>query len=220
MHHRKLEHSPPSEWCPKSPLMHLLFNILNLTVPRSFACPTVLLVIHFIKRGHIVYSTMKSLCYTCCTHSKKGMKSRGCKSVKCQHASSLNLASPVTKASIRTCLWRVCGSGFSQPSVKWFTPPGKHRRKTIYVWSSEYLSPSLGIYGKTWYLSTIRISLILSQRPSTASNEHILIQVMLRHHGKMTVFVLKHSPSSLAAKAFKYKKRWFWVGIKCRSGFI
>lgn len=49
---------------------------------------------------------------------KRGMNSRGCRSVKCLHASSLNLVSADIKASIHTCLWGVWGSGFPQSSVK------------------------------------------------------------------------------------------------------
>lgn len=144
--------------------MQLLFN---LTVPRSFACPTVLLVIHFINRGHVVYSTMKSLCYTRCTHSQEGNE------IQRLQKSEMSTCffpkfSPSRYRSFNLYLF-VRHLGIWLPSafckmLDVFISPGKHRRKAIYVGSSGYFSPNLGIYGKTWYLSTIKISLILCHK--------------------------------------------------------
>lgn len=199
--------------------MQLLFN---LTVPRGFACPTVLLVIHFINRGH-VYSTMKSLCYKCCTHSQEGnefQRLQKCEMSTCFFPKlSLCRYQSFNPYLFVRCLGIWLPSTFCK-MLDASTPPGKHRRKTICV-LFRVLSPQFGHLWKDMiFINNQNFTHFMSQRPNSASKDHILTQVMLRHHGKMTVFVLKHSASSSAARAVKYKQRSFWVSIKSRSEFI
>lgn len=151
------------------------------------------------------------------------MNSRGCRSVKCLHASSLNLVPADIKALIHTCLWGVWGSGFLQPSVKCWMHL-HHQANTeekLFMCHLQGTSPPVWHLWKDMvFINNENFTYFMPQRPNSASKEHILIQVMLRHHGKMTVFVLKHSASSSAPRAVKYKKGWFWVSIKSRSGFM
>lgn len=100
------------------------------------------------------------------------------------------------------------------------TSPGKQRKNYLCV-IFRVLLPQFGHLSKDMvFINNQNFTYFMPQRPNSASKEHILIHVMLRHHGKTTVFVLKHSASSSAARAVKYKKGWFWVSIKSRSGFV
>lgn len=143
---RKLEHPAPSKRCPNNPLMQLLFGWTWLYLE---ALPVTLCYWwYFFQQTEHTSSTV--LWTVCATHAaltvKKAMKSIGCKSVKCLHASCLNLAPPAIKTSVCTCLWGVWGSGFPKCSVKcWmhWHQTGKHRSKPIYVWSSVYFLPPI-----------------------------------------------------------------------------
>lgn len=118
MHNRKLERPAPSKWCPNSPLMQLLFDWTWLYLE---ALPVTLCYWwYFFQQTEDTSSIV--LQTVCATHAaltvKKAMKYIGCKSVKCLHASSLNLALPPIKTSTCTCLWGVWGSSFPTYSVK------------------------------------------------------------------------------------------------------
>lgn len=160
---RKLEHPAPSKWCCNSPLMQLLFNWTWL---YREALPVTLCYWWYLFQQTEDTSTVQWI--VCATHAaltvKEGMKSIGCRSVKCLHASPLNLAPPAIKTSTCTCLWGFWGSGFPKCSGKCWMHL-HHQANTEANLFMHHLqcnfSSDLDICGKTWYLSTVSISLIL-----------------------------------------------------------
>lgn len=99
-------------------LMQLLFNWTWLYLE---ALPVALCYWwYFFQQTENTLSTV--LWIVCATHAaltvQKGMKSTGCRSVKCLHAASLNLAPPAIKTSTCTFFWGFWGSGFPKRSVK------------------------------------------------------------------------------------------------------
>lgn len=144
--------------------MQLLFNWTRLYLE---ALPVALCYWwYFFQQTEDTSSTV--LWIVCATHAaltvKKGMKSIGCKSVKCLHAASLNLAHPAMKTSTCTCLWDFWGSGFPTCSVKCWMHLHHQANTEANLFMRDLqciLSPNLGICGKTWYLSTVSISVIL-----------------------------------------------------------
>lgn len=165
---------------------------------------------------------MNSLCYTCCTHSPEGNEIYRLQ--KCEMSTCcFPKFSPSSYQNFNLYFFlRIWLSQTFCEMLDAFISPGKHRSKPIYAWSSVYsASPPFGHLWKDMVLINSQHFIhFMSWRPNSVSNEHILIQVMLSGHSKTAVFAFKHSASSPAARALRYKERWFYVGRKSRGEFI
>lgn len=145
----------------------------------------------------------------CATHVvltvKKGIILIGGKGVKCLHASSLNLPPSVIKTLTSSWLEGFWGSGFSKHTAKHW----RHTQKQPYLWTTSGVSSFLLFVEYTVFINSQYFIHFMLQRPNSASNEHILVQTMLRGRNKMALWGLKCSASPLATKAFQYKRRLF-----------
>lgn len=146
MRNRKPEHPAPSKWCRNSPLVQLLFNWTWLYLE---ALPVALCYWWYFfptDRRHVVYSTMNSLCYTCCTHSQEGNEIYRLQ--KCEMSTCFfPKFSPSSYQNFNLYLFvrflRVWLPQMFCKMLDAFTSPGKHRSKPIYVWSSVYFFPPI-----------------------------------------------------------------------------
>lgn len=153
----------PSKRCCNSPLMQLLFHWMYLE-----ASPVALCYWWYFfstDRRHVVYSTMNSLCYTCCTHSQEG---NGIYTLQKREMSTCFFPKfrPSSYQNFISCFFvRFLGIWLPQTFCKMldaFTSPGKCTSKPIYVWPSvNFLPPIWAVVEKMWYLPTVSISLIL-----------------------------------------------------------
>lgn len=171
-----------------------------------------------------IYSTTNSLRYTCCTHSQEGNEIYRLQKCECLHASSLNLAPPAIKMSACTCLWGVWGSCFPTYSVKCWMHCHQQVNTEANLFMCHLQCIFFPWFGHLWkdvvFINSQHFTHFTAWKPNSTSTEHVLIQVVLTGHDKMAVFDLKHSVSAAAARALGCKDRWFWVGVKTRSGFI
>lgn len=168
---------------------------------------------------------MNSLCYTCCTHSPEGNEIYRLQ--KCEMSTCCFLKfSPSSYQNFNLYFFSEASEDLASPNVLWnagciYITRQTQKQTYICMIFSVFRLPPFGHLWKDMVLINSQHFIdFMSWRPNSASNEHILIQVMSRGHNKMAVFGFKHSASSPAAGAFRYKERWFYVSRKSRGGFI